>query len=269
MIRFEEKPCLFDGISIDITDYFVHFETVSLWNQWNEFEMACQLIMNLRGDAQTILRFLKRPQLYDYDCLKNVLIQRFNPKERVAYFKFQLRVCSLKENETISDFGQRFKILAHKAYPDNFSDLDSYFTDLFTSCLNIEMAKFVTFKHPHSLDEALSLAIEYEAVHFSGDREIIDETESLDCCKTVHNSFEILINILRRRLRSRRKRKPKRCFKCHQLGHVRSKCPNMSFRVHARDERSADIQVKLSEIGGMSKNDLNHNFCSSDCVTLV
>ncbi|VDI55831.1 Hypothetical predicted protein [Mytilus galloprovincialis] len=259
MIRFEEKPCLFDGISIDITDYFVHFQTVSLWNQWNEFEMACQLIMNsVRGDAQTILRFLKRPQLYDYYCLKNVLIQRFNPKERVAYFKFQLRVCSLKENETISEFGQRFKILAHKAYLDNFSDLDEYFTDLFTSCLNIEMAKFVTFKHPHSLDEALLLAIEYEAVHFSGDPETTDESESLDCCKTVHNSFEILINILI-------KHKPKRCFKCHQSGHVRSKCPNMSIKVHARDERSADSQVKLSEIGGMLRN----GHCSSDCVTFV
>ena len=156
----------------------------------NEFEMACQLIMNLRGDAQTILRFLKRPQLCDYDCLKNVLIQRFNPYERVVYFKFQLRVCSLKKNETISDFGQRFKMLAHKAYPDNFSDLDSYFTDLVTSCLNIEMAKFVTFKHLHSLDEALSLAIEYEAVQFSVP-ETIDESESSVCCNTVHNSFEI------------------------------------------------------------------------------
>ncbi|VDI15004.1 Hypothetical predicted protein [Mytilus galloprovincialis] len=265
MIRFEEKPCLFDGISIDITDYFVHFETVSLWNQKNEFEMACQLIMNLRGDALTILRFLKRPQLYDYDCLKNVLIQRFNPKERVAYFKFQLRVCSLKENETISEFGQRFKILAHKAYPDNFSDFDSYFTDLFTSCLNIDMAKFVTFKHPHSLDEALSLAFEYEAVHFSGDPETTDESESSVCCNTVHKNFETLISILRRRLRSRRKRKLKRCFKCHQSGHVRSKCPNMSIKAHAIVERSADSQVNVSEIGGMLRND----HYSSDCVTLV
>ena len=96
MIRFEQQPCTFDGVSTNVQDYFVHFEAVSTWNNWSPAEMACQLIINLRGEAQTILRFLKQNQLQDFQYLKNSLFQRFNPKERTAYFKFELKTVRRK-----------------------------------------------------------------------------------------------------------------------------------------------------------------------------
>lgn len=84
-----------------------------------------------------------------------------------------------------------------------------------------------------------------------------------------HNSSKVLINILMRLSRSRRESKPRKCFKCHKLCHIMSNCPNISVRLHARDERSAGSEVKFLKIDGIVKNDLNHKFQSSDCVTFV
>ena len=208
MIRFEEKPCTFDGVSVDVCDYFVQFETVSLWNKWTKFEMACQLVMNLRGEAQTVLRFLSTSQLQSFDILKQILKQRFNPIEREAFFKVELKTCQIKENESIFEFGQRFKVLAYKAYPDNYFDLDLYFTDLFIASLNSEMAKFVVFKHPSSLDEAISLALEYETFCRTSKYTTGSDscTENSCCSDAIHKGFLDLVKVLRRVVRFKRKK---------------------------------------------------------------
>ena len=174
MLRYEEKPCHFAGTSIDVVDYFVHFETVSFWNGWSEIEKACQLIINMRGEAQTILRFLSDSQKKDFDYLKNLLVQKFNPKERVAYFKVELQRCCKQERESVSKFGNRLKKLAFKAYEDSFHDLDVYIVDLFISKLDTDMGKFIQFKHPASLDIAISFALEFETVNSDSIEQKVD-----------------------------------------------------------------------------------------------
>ena len=253
MIRFEQQPCTFDGVSTDVHDYFVHFEAVSLWNKWSPDEMACQLVINLRGEAQTILRFLKRNQLKDFDYLKCLLLQRFNPKERHAYFKFELKMCEVKPGENMIDFGQRFKILCHKAHPDSFHKLDSYryFTDLFISSLDKEMARFVYFKFPKSLDEAISFAVEYESFVMANSEVQFEKPESEDDCvvSCLKSGFEKIVSAVKMFVLKRRKRKVKRCFKCSEKGHIRASC--------SHDSR------KISEPSQSLLNTSNAEFCTA------
>lgn len=61
---------------------------------------------------------------------KQIVGSKVNPKEREAYFKIELTNCTKKESENIFEFGQRFKILAHKAYLESYLDLNLYFVDL-------------------------------------------------------------------------------------------------------------------------------------------
>ena len=193
--------------------------------------MACQLIINLRGEAQTLLRFLKPNQLSDFEYLKNLLFQRFNPQERAAYFKFELKTCSVKSNENMVDFGHRFKTLCHKAHPDIFHELDSYFIDLFVTSLEKEMSKFVYFKHPKSLDETINFAVEYESFSLANSKVQLEQSETRDDCviSCLKSGFDQIVEVVKKFVK-RRKPKVKKCFKCCEKGHVRAKCPNKVFK---------------------------------------
>ena len=243
MIRFEQQPCTFDGVSTNVHDYFIHFEAVSSWNNWSMSEMACQLIINLRGEAQTLLRFLKQNQLKDFEYLKNLLFQRFNPQERSAYFKFELKTCSVRLNENMIDFGHRFKTLCHKAHPDLFHELDSYFIDLFVTSLEKEMSKFVHFNHPKSLDEAIRFAVEFESFSLANGEIKFDQCEAKDDCivTCLKSGFEKIAEAVKKFVK-KRKPKVKKCFKCCEKGHVRARCPNKVSNPPQSLSSSSDVK---------------------------
>lgn len=217
-VKFEQKPQTFDGIEIDVQDYFVQFEAVSQWNHWSELEKASQLVISLRGEARTILRLLTQAQLESYFFLKNLLLQRFNPKERIAFHKFQLRNCQILANESMVEFGHRFKLLGHRAYPNNFHEMQPYFLHIYECCLEAEMAKFVHFKHPQSLDHAISLAIEFESFILTEKPPVIYRKVGMHKGKGFRKWVK-------------RRRKPKLCFFCSKPNHVRAKCPERRLKV--------------------------------------
>ncbi|VDI40757.1 Hypothetical predicted protein [Mytilus galloprovincialis] len=226
MIKFEQKPCTFDGVSADVQDYFIQFEAVSLWNNWNFSEMALQLVINLREEARTILPLLTPTQLQSYDFLKSLLMKRFNPKERIAFLKFQLNSCTILQDESVFDFGHGFKLLCHRAYPDHFHSMQSYFMDLFIGKLEKEMGKFVHFKYPATFDDVIFLGTEFESFNLTIEPvecEIEESEESLDlsCLKSGFNQiFKVLKKLVYRKF------KVKKCFNCSVVGHIRANCPN-------------------------------------------
>jgi hypothetical protein len=77
--RKAKEPDLYDGKSTDFKDYIVHFEQVANWNAWDKSEMAQQLCMSLRGNAQKLLSDLKTKQITNYYEIKTALEQRFHP----------------------------------------------------------------------------------------------------------------------------------------------------------------------------------------------
>ena len=50
----QRDPDKFNGQTVEWSDYLIHFETVTNWNGWNDFEKASQLIMSLQGEAQRV-----------------------------------------------------------------------------------------------------------------------------------------------------------------------------------------------------------------------
>ena len=162
--RKEKDPQTYDG-STDLEIYLQHFEWVAKYNHWTSAEKAQQLAISLKGDAQQVFRDLDPGSIREYDDIRRVLLQRFNPPGREAAYRCQFKNRKLIETESISDYGYALKHLSAKAYPElDRLARETYVIDQFICGLNSsEIRKHVQFRHPKSVDEAITLAIEYEA----------------------------------------------------------------------------------------------------------
>ncbi|CAG2241344.1 unnamed protein product [Mytilus edulis] len=258
--RREKEPEKFDGKSTDYKDYMVHFEQTATWNGWSDDEKAQQLTMSLRGSAQKILGDLKAEQLKNYEELKKILCQRFNPKERVAAYRCEFRTRIRRQNESLQDYGYALRRLVCLAYPD--SDFNYVLEELainqFTNGLgNFEMQKQVQFSHPKTIESAIAYAVEYEAfvgtqadIRKPKDKEAefnikypvqavkkqdIDKPKPEECKTQTNASEEALIKVLDyfkeisqkltqmslpRNQERHNFRTPIRCYNCGELGHI-------------------------------------------------
>ncbi|MEW8341708.1 MAG: hypothetical protein AB2708_17830, partial [Candidatus Thiodiazotropha taylori] len=162
--RKEKEPDKFDGRNVEYRDFIAHFETVALWNKWDQTEKAQQLAMCLRGQAQKLLGELNPNELNDYDHLRKILSQRYDPQERSVAYRCEFRSRKRQKNENPSDFAYALKRLACLAYPEMPYDcreinvLEQYLNNVGSS----DLKEHVIFRHPKSVDEAYT--VEYEAV---------------------------------------------------------------------------------------------------------
>ena len=169
----EVHPDNFDGTGkTEWSDYLVHFEQCAKWNQWSDAQKAQMLSIHLRGEAQRLLSGLTVAQLGNYDAIKQILSDRYEPKQKDVTYRCQFRYRKREKGESASDYGYHLNRLAQKAYPNlTLNQLEVHVIDQFITGLNnYELQKHVQFGHPKSLYEAIGLATEYEALDGSIDR---------------------------------------------------------------------------------------------------
>ncbi len=130
------------------------------------------LAIRLRGEAQKLLGSLTMAQLSDYHLLKAILAQRFNPQEREIAHRCEFRHRRRNKGENVADYGYSLRRLGQKAYPCLlYQQLETYVIDQYINGLsNYELKKHVQFGHPRTLDQAIALATEFEALEGSVDR---------------------------------------------------------------------------------------------------
>ncbi len=249
--RREVRPETFDGRTCDWTDFIVHFEQVSKWNDWNEMEKAQQLGMCLRGDAQKLLGNLTMFQLSNYLAIKDALSQRYNPVERGIAFRNEFRNRRQGREESISEYGFQLRRLASMAYPTTLpGSLEVQLIDQFLHGLNnFEMKRHVAFAHPTNLDNAISHALEFESVDGGRPRKPVssvrfNELESEPVVqkpppRTPEITLEAIASLIDTKLETFRREMarprtgPARCYVCQEVGHFRNQCPLLrTLNVH-------------------------------------
>jgi hypothetical protein len=138
---------------------------VADWNKWSPDEMAMQLVMSLQGEALILLSEMPLEIQNNYDSLVEELTRRFNPVEREAAHRVEFRNRLRNSNESAMQYGYALKRLAVKAFPTlTLSAQEQWIMDQFVAGLeNVDLKKHVQFGHPRTLNEAISLAVEYDA----------------------------------------------------------------------------------------------------------
>ena len=163
--RKQKEPDKDDGEKVEWQDFIVHFETVATWNGWTDLEKGLQLATCLRGKAQKVLSELKPSQKSNYITLTSVLAKRFNPPHRENALRAVLRQRRRLPKESLMDFGCEVSRLAQKAYPEfPYEALDQVSREQFVRGLSdVDMKRHVDLQNPSSLEEAISLATQFES----------------------------------------------------------------------------------------------------------
>ncbi|XP_021375759.1 uncharacterized protein LOC110464694 [Mizuhopecten yessoensis] len=250
--------------------------------------------MSLRGTAQKLLSSLTSGQLSNYQAIKNTLTQRFNPKERSVAHRCEFRNKQQGKGESAADFGYTLRRLALLAYPElPYTYLETQVVDQFINGLrNCEMRKKVTFSHPQTLDEAISSAVEFEAV--LGCTSIKLHGDSVKVCtlqtvsaksksneyeneekltqETITQLIDKQIGNLSRSRNEHRKRsietttKTGACYFCKEVGHYVRDCARLST-LKEREERVAKVESDQRKAEVAAKipagQDAIHTLCIS------
>jgi len=230
-----KDPKPFDGNKIEWSDYLKHFEAVSEWNEWTPSQKAKQLVMSFEGEAIKLLGELSNEILHDFDRLVFELNRRYDPTERAQAWKIEFRSRTRKPNEAIIQYAQELKRIAMKAFPNMSSDAQQQWVlDQFGLGLgNIDLQRHVQFGHPKELNDAISLAIEYEAFEAGTKdrfRKPVNKTETCSVLEKVcqapanQNQQNSGTNQAANTSHVRENSKEVECFYCKKKGHIIRDC---------------------------------------------
>ena len=158
------KVAVFDGKS-SFKDYLGQFELAAFANKWDKQTSAIKLACSLRGSAAALLSDLTPGMKRDYDRLVKALTERFEPENQRELYKAQIKQRIRKRDEPLTELAQDIKRLTRMAYPSAFLDLrDTLSKDCFIEALNdADMELFICQKEPETLDDAVRIALKYEA----------------------------------------------------------------------------------------------------------
>ena len=133
---------------------------ISALNKWDRVTQAMELATSLSGPATEVLTDLDLQSRLNYDELVRALLTRFEPDNQAEVFRSQLKGRTRKRSEPLPELCAEVKKLVCKAYPDAPSSIKDCFIDALNSA---ELEWSVRQSKPLSLDDALRLALEYEA----------------------------------------------------------------------------------------------------------
>ena len=252
--RRQKEPDKFEESKIDWSDYLHHFKTVANWNRWTYDEMGMQLAMCLKGDAQRIVTDSHKINgCIDYNTLISELNYRYNPAQSEYTYKMEFRARLKKSNETAMEYGYALRRLGSKAFPNISRECQEQLVlDQFVMGLvNIELKRHVQFGHAKDLNQAISLAAEFEAFdqkslyktfkpansvmsiepnsknqsNNSDLKELCaslqDNTKELRNWKQMSNSDPVKAKVNP----EKNLRKIIRCYYCNEEGHIQRNCP--------------------------------------------
>ncbi|VDI48101.1 Hypothetical predicted protein [Mytilus galloprovincialis] len=148
------------------TDWLFQFESCSSLNDWNDGLKCKFIIVRLKGTAGKVLSDLDDDTKKDWTKLKAELTARFDTTTRPDLYKSEFMGRRKKPSETYLEMGNSIRTLARKAYPSLSNNVrDELAKDQFLRGLDkTELALKVRHANPKTLDEAIRMTLEWEAV---------------------------------------------------------------------------------------------------------
>ena len=161
---YKKKAPTYDG-QTNLQEYMVLFEMIAELNGWDDFSKAMELATSLRGAAQGILSDMRPELRTNYTYLVAALTSRFEPTNQTELYRAQMKSRLRRKSESVQELAQDVKRLVRMAYPSASLELREQLSrDCFVDALNDKELEWTVYQgKPKTVDEAVQLALEYEA----------------------------------------------------------------------------------------------------------
>nr|CAD7568253.1 unnamed protein product [Timema californicum] len=213
--------------------------------------------MFLSGVALGVYRDLPDSERKVWATLVERLGDKFNPRERTELDKLQFQNRTRQVGESLLELATSLRALATRAYPNvNSEARDELSRDRFLAVLGSDIRLRVRQERPKTLEAAVSLALELEAIgqveaanqvcRVSADDELLQPIKTSDACVVTqeHHKMEQMMNMVMQTMDAVRdvceslknvagtiqtmkqcqRGREIKCYQCGELGHVRAKC---------------------------------------------
>lgn len=161
------EPATYNGTG-SVEEYIENFEKICEWNRWDLDEMAMQLLMHLQGSAKLAVKALPDSATRDYLKLVATLYSSFGDPNQAIIDQKDFWTRERNANESLVDFAHSLRNLGKKCFQNFQGDSGPAFEKMLVSrfvngIANVDLGRWVFMRDPHTLNEAVSIARDFEA----------------------------------------------------------------------------------------------------------
>ena len=222
--------------------FHAQFELLARAVGWSEDIKALQLALCLTDEALTCLLLLSPAERDDYGALVGALKRRFGQCNQPSVLRSELASRQRLKGEPLRALANDIEALTRKAYSHMSADVQSELArDQFIRAITPRELRIQTqLAHPRTLQEAMELALEREAVGAAAEsdhvgagpvvRSAMQEGPGQEKPAWAVELTELIraVSLQPPRGGARPRRSPPVCWVCGQVGHISVRCPRQA-----------------------------------------
>ena len=149
----------------------MQFELIAELNNWNDTNKALYLAASLRGIAMGVLSYLNDEERHHYPSLIGCLTLRFGPEDLTVLHRARLDCRKRGPKETLPELAHEIRKLVKLTLAGSAPCLpssvieDSCIASFIKAMTDFDMVKSILFGKPKTLNDALKIAVETEAIY--------------------------------------------------------------------------------------------------------
>ena len=229
-----EDAAKYDG-KYDFKHYLSQFECQADDEGWTEKQMGKKLSRALTGAARVVLASIDKSQRRNYAVLCRKLTALHTTPGGDSVRRSKLHQAVRGEEESPAKFGMRLEMLVQQAHPKGDLPITTL-VDLFTQGLNDdEMESYVSLQAPETLEEAIELACNYDALQPSKEKNssyrkprvnaVSMQPADTDALSDLKTELQTLNKNFKQLFEKKAPQTENRCYICGAKDHWANTCP--------------------------------------------
>uniref|UniRef100_A0A3P9C6A9 Gypsy retrotransposon integrase-like protein 1 n=1 Tax=Maylandia zebra TaxID=106582 RepID=A0A3P9C6A9_9CICH len=219
----------------EVDSYFTAFERIATTLKWPKDVWSLLLQCKLMGRAQEVCASLSIADSLDYEVVKSTILRAYELVPEAYRQKF--RACRKFDSQTFVEFAREKTVLFDKwvaaSHAEDFTQLkELILLEEFKTCLPENIVVYLNEQKVGLLSKAAVLADEFVLTHRAA-----LSTERREYTSSPRPVRSYRVSPKRQTRSAAIPMSDRKCFYCHEIGHLVAACPSLQRREQANTVR--------------------------------